>query len=50
MLHLKLQTMSELTLPIGDVDDAVAGTEVGKTIEVYATFKVISKNNSEINF
>ena len=48
MLHLKLQTMSELTLPIGDVDDAVAGTEVGKTIEVYATFKVISKNNSEI--
>lgn len=48
MLHLKLQTMSELTIPIADVDDAVAGTEVGKTIEVYASFKVISKNDSEM--
>ena len=48
MLHLKLQTMSELIIPIADVDDAVAGTEVGKTIEVYASFKVISKDDSEI--
>lgn len=48
MLHRKLQNMSEVTLPIADVDEAVANAEAGETVEVYATLKIKSKTDSEI--
>lgn len=48
MLHRKLQNMSEVTLPISDVDEAVANAEAGDTVEVYATLKIKSKTDSEI--
>jgi hypothetical protein len=40
--------MSEVTLPIADVDEAVANAEAGETVEVYATLKIKSKTDSEI--
>lgn len=40
--------MSEVTLPIADVDEAVANAEAGDTVEVYATLKIKSKTDSEI--
>ena len=40
--------MNEVTLPIADVDEAVANAKPGETVEVYATLKIKSKSDSEI--
>ena len=40
--------MSDVTLPIADVDEAVANAKPGETVEVYATLKIKSKTDSEI--
>lgn len=40
--------MAEITIPIADVDDAVANAKPGETVEVYATFKIKSKTDSEV--
>lgn len=40
--------MAEITIPIADVDEAVANAKPGETVEVYATLKIKSKSDSEI--
>ena len=40
--------MAEITIPIADVDDAVANAKPGETVEVYATLKIKSKTDSEV--
>jgi hypothetical protein len=38
--------MAEITIPIADVDEAVANAKPGETVEVYATLKI--KSDSEV--
>lgn len=40
--------MAEITIPIADVDDAVANAKPGETVEVYATLKIKSKSDSDV--